>query len=275
MRRSASLLVLGLSVASGGCALAGETGCWFENGAVVVPAAIGEVSGDYVLDLSAPRTLLHETAAQRAGFAGSALSLPVRVAGQMTDATLVTVVDLDYRSVGFSTPIAGVIGADVLDRYVLTLDFAPCRLSLEALGSNAGGSNARAPGGGRRGGVMTVTMVGGVPTVAGAASDGVGGVSGPFALDTASQGGVRARGPADAPRQKPAGILPALSLGGVVRQDVPAVVAGDLPPGVVGAIGVQVLAAYRLRLDPRALRLWLLPSEGPDKEKGPGVSAEP
>jgi hypothetical protein len=28
---------------------------------------------------------------------------------------------------------------------------------------------------------------------------------------------------------------------------------------VVGAIGVQVLAAYRLRLDPKARRLWLTP----------------
>ena len=249
MRRSASLLVLGLLTTGGGPALAGETACWFENGAVIVPAAIGEVSGDYVLDLSAPRTLLHETAAQRAGFVDTALSLPVRVAGQASGETPVAVVDLDYRSVGFSTPIVGVIGADVLDHYVLTLDFAPCRVRLEALG----------PSPGPPGGALPVTMVGGVPTVAGAASDGLRGVSGPFALDTASQGGVRARGAADAPRQKPAGVLPALSLDGVVRQDVPAVVAGDLPPGVVGAIGVQVLAAYHLKLDPRALRLWLIP----------------
>jgi hypothetical protein len=265
MRRSVPLLVLGFLTTGGGPALAGETACWFENGAVIVPAAIGEVSGDYVLDLSAPRTLLHETAAQRAGFADTALSRPVRLAGQATGQTPVTVADLDYRSVGFSTPIAGVIGADVLDRYVLTLDFAPCRIRLEALGPSPGPS----------GGALPVTMVGGVPTVAGAASDGLRGVFGPFALDTASQGGVRARGAADAPRQKPAGVLPALSLDGVVRQDVPAVVAGDLPPGVVGAIGVQVLAAYHLKLDPRTLRLWLTPSGEAAKEKGPGVSAEP
>jgi hypothetical protein len=265
MHRSVSLLVLGVLTAGGAPALAGETACWFENGAVIVPAAIGEVSGDYVLDLSAPRTLLHETAAQRAGFADTALSLPVRLAGQATGQTPVAVVDLDYRSVGFSTPIVGVIGADVLDHYVLTLDFAPCRVRLEALGPSAD----------LPGGALPVTMVGGVPTVAGAASDGLRGVSGPFALDTASQGGVRARGAADAPRQKPAGVLPALSLDGVVRQDLPAVVAGDLPPGVVGAIGVQVLAAYHLKLDPKTLRLWLTPSAEAAKEKGPGVSAEP
>jgi hypothetical protein len=53
--------------------------------------------------------------------------------------------------------------------------------------------------------------------------------------------------------------LSGLSLAGTLRQDLPVVVAGDLPDGVVGAIGVQVLAAYRLRLDPKALRLWLTP----------------
>jgi hypothetical protein len=102
-------------------------------------------------------------------------------------------------------------------------------------------------------------MVGGVPTILAAASNGLQGVSGPFALDTASAGGVRARGAADGPRQKPAGTLRGLSLDGALRQGLPAVVAGDLPDGVVGAIGVQVLAAYRLRLDPKALRLWLTP----------------
>jgi hypothetical protein len=125
-----------------------------------------------------------------------------------------------------------------------------------------------------------VTMVGGVPTILAAASNGLKGVSGPFALDTASAGGVRARGAADGPRQKPAGTLRGLSLNGTLRQDLPAVVAGDLPDGVVGALGVQVLAAYRLRLDPKALRLWLTPVSGgrggrAGKEKGPGVSAEP
>ncbi|MGR4865729.1 hypothetical protein [Caulobacter sp. LARHSG274] len=263
MRPAASLLILCLLAASGGPALAGETACWFENGAVVVPAAIGGMAGDYVLDLSAPRTLLHETAAQRAGYAETALTLPVLLAGQRTAPGPVTVQDLDYRNVGFFTPILGVIGADILGRYVVTLDFAPCRLDLELLGS-AGRPRGRGLG---------VTVVGGVATVQAAASDGVGGVAGAFALDTASNGGVRARGPADAPRQKPAGTLPALSLDGVLRRDLPAVVAGELPDGVVGALGVQVLAGYRLRLDPAAGRLWLTPVAG--HEKGPDVSAGP
>ena len=266
MRRVAPLLFLTLLAARGGPAVAGETACWFENGAVVAPAAIGDVAGDYVIDLSAPRTLLHVDIAQGAGFTETALVLPVRLAGQSVEAAPIAVQSLDYRAVGFSTPIVGVIGADILDRYGVTLDFSPCRLRLDRPGSPRGGQDGGLP----------VTMVGGVPTIAAAASDGLKGVSGPFALDTASAGGVRARGAADGPRQKPVGTLRGLSLNGTLRQALPAVVAGDLPDGVVGALGVQVLAAYRLRLDPQALRLWLTPVPlAADKEKGPGVIAEP
>jgi hypothetical protein len=193
MRRLALLLILSALAAGGERAVAGETACWFENGAVVAPAAIGDMAGDYVIDLSAPRTLLHNTAAQRAGHAETALTLPVRVAGQRRPATAVAVEDLDYRGVGFSTPITGVIGADILDRYVVTLDFAPCRLRLEAPGTTAA-----------RQGAIRVVMVGGVPTILAAASDGLKGVSGPFALDTASGGGVRTRGPpTDRARSRP------------------------------------------------------------------------
>lgn len=268
MRRVAPLLFLSLLAARGGPAVAGETACWFENGAVVAPAAIGGIAGDYVIDLSAPRTLLHIDVAQGQGYADGA-GLPVRLAGQKIETAPIVVQSLDYRAVGFSTPIVGVIGADILDRYTVTLDFSPCRLRLERPGAFQGDQDGGLP----------VTMVGGTPTIVAAASDGLRGVSGPFALDTASAGGVRARGAADGPRQKPAGILRGLSLNGTLRQGVPAVVAGDLPDGVVGAIGVQVLAAYRLRLDPKAQRLWLTPVPAPQeetrKEKGPGVTAEP
>ncbi len=258
MRRAVPLLFLNLLAAYGGPALAGprgtgQTACWFENGAVVAPAAIGGIAGDYVIDLSAPRTLLHVDIAQRAGFTDTALTLPVRLAGRTIEAAPIAVQSLDYRAVGFSTPIAGVIGADILGRYAVALDFSPCRLRLERPGNAPRGRKA-----GRKGG-LPVALVGGVPTVLAAASNGLGSVAGPFALDTASNGGVRARGAADGPRQKPAGTLRALSLDGTLRENLPAVRAGDLPDGVVGALGVQVLAGYRLRLDPGARRLWLTP----------------
>jgi len=265
MRRRPSVLITFLSLAAAGPALAGETACWFENGAVVAPAAIADMTGDFVIDLSAPRTLLHETKAQMSGYAETDLTLSIRLAGQRVAAAPVSVKDLDYRSVGFDTPIAGVIGADILDRYVVSIDFAPCRLRLDPLGERFRG----------KGRALTVTMVNGVPTVLAAASSGDKGLSGAFALDTASNGGVRARGAADAPRQKSAGTLRGLSWNGALRQNVPAVAAGDLPDGVVGALGVQVLSAYRLRLDPAAGQLWLTPSAAMDNEKGPGVSARP
>ena len=265
MRRSATALLLILSLGAAAPAVAGETACWFENGAIVAPAAIADMAGDFVIDLSAPRTLLHNTKAQMSGYADIDLTLPVRVAGRRVEAVPVLVSDLDYRSVGFVAPIAGVIGADVLGRYVVIIDFAPCRLRLEAPGSTVASNG---PG-------LPVTVVGGVPTVQATASDGFASLTGAFALDTASNAGVRARGDADGPRQKPAGVLAGLSLDGRLRQRVLAVRAGDLPRGVTGAVGVAILSDYRLRLDAQAGQLWLTPTPQAPKEKEPGVSARP
>jgi len=254
VRRAAPQILIPLTVAlalsASGRAVAGETACWFENGAIVAPGVIADMAGDYVIDLSAPQTLLHDTRAQAGGYAQTRLILSVRVAGQTVADAPVVVRDLDGRGAGFATPIAGVIGADILGRYVLSLDFAPCRLRLEPPGNSANPSGRS----------LEVTMIGGAPTVQAAASDGDHGLRGAFALDTASKGGVRARGEAEAPRQRPVGTLSALSLDGVVYRRLRAVVAGDLPDGVVGALGVDILSAYSLRLDPLAGRLWLTPT---------------
>jgi len=250
--RSALLLAtLSLTVATP--VLAGETACWFENGAIVAPAAVADMTGDFVIDLSAPQSLLHDTKAQMSGYAEKDLTLPVRVAGERVEAVAMAVRDLDYRNVGFVAPIAGVIGADVLDRYVVIIDFSPCRLRLEP----------RVLGAEPRPGAMTVTVVGGIPTVQATASDGFSSLSGAFALDTASNGAVRARGAPDGPRQAPAGVLAGLTLNGRLYQRSPAVQAGDLPPGVAGAVGVSVLSAYQLRLDTASGQLWLIQSPRP------------
>lgn len=247
MRASPFLAVLALA-AIAAPARAGETACWFENGAVVAPAAVGDMTGDFVIDLSAPHTLLHDTKAQAGGFEAPALSLPVRLAGETLPAWPVAVADLDYRSVGFVAPIAGVIGADLLTRYAVIIEFSPCRLRLEPAG--------RARLAGRP---LRVEMVGGLPTVRASASDGFQSVAGPFALDTASAGALRARGRADDPRQRPAGVVAALAFDGRVHPRARAVRAGDLPEGVVGALGVEVLARGRLWLDAAAHALWLTP----------------
>ncbi len=89
-------------------ARAGETLCWFENGAVIAPAAIADMAGDYVIDLSAPRTLLHNTKAQMAGITTETITLPVQIAGLTVPAVSVTVADLDDRGAGFAAPIVGV-----------------------------------------------------------------------------------------------------------------------------------------------------------------------
>jgi hypothetical protein len=269
MRRVVPLLFLSLLGAPGGPAAAGETACWFENGAVVAPAAIGGIAGDYVIDLSAPRTLLHVDVAQGAGYVETALTLPVRLAGQR-------------RGRADRRPEPGLSRRRLLDadhrgdrrRHPGPLCGDPGLLAVPPAPGAPRNNEAGQDGG------LPVTMVGGVPTIIAAASDGLKGASGPFALDTASGGGVRARGAPDGPRQKPAGTLRGLSLNGTLRQDLPAVMAGDLPDGVVGALGVQVLAAYRLRLDPKALRLWLTPGSRPTgrkraKKKGPAFPAEP
>ena len=129
MRRPARALALMLSLAAAADARAGETACWFENGAIVAPAVIGDMAGDYIVDLSAPRTLLHETKAQMEGIVEPEPTLPVRLAGLKAPAVSVRVADLDARGAGFATPIAGVIGicfALMLSRFNITsfLDIA-------------------------------------------------------------------------------------------------------------------------------------------------------
>ncbi|MDB5457029.1 MAG: hypothetical protein JWP92_2614 [Caulobacter sp.] len=227
---------LALVVLLGGAApaVAGQTACWFEHGAVVAPASIAGLSGDYVIDLSAPRTLLHNTKAQAAGYDDTALTVPVRLAGQTVAALAVAVVDLDARGGPFDTPIAGVIGADVLGRYVVDIRFAPCRLTLSRPGSE--------PAFGR-GASLPATLVGGVPTVTAAVADGAKAWSGPFAIDTAST--AAARLPGLEARLVPPGTkldpqarhlaparLRALSLGGILFESVGATLADDLPAGL-------------------------------------------
>jgi hypothetical protein len=206
-----------------------------------------------VIDLSAPQSLLHDTKAQTGGYAETDLTLPVRVAGERVEAVPIAVRDLDYRSAGFIAPIIGVIGADILDRYVVVIDFMPCRLRLEPRTMTA----SRAPG------ALPVTMIGGIPTVQATASDGFRSLTGAFALDTASNGAVRVRGAPEGARQTPTGRLAGLTLNGRLYQRGKAVQAGDLPAGVTGAVGVKVLSAYQLRLDTASGHLWLTPRTAP------------
>lgn len=252
---SALLAVLVLPLGWANLARAGETPCWFENGAVVAPAAIGDMAGDYVIDLSAPRTLLHNTRAQMAGITTETLPMPVEIAGLKIPAVVITIADLDDRGAGFVTPIAGVIGMDVLAGHAIEIDFGSCRVRIDQ------------PWRARRQVVLPVDMVEGLPTIAAAVSDGPGALRGAFAIDTASQAMARlsTRGAAAtgklalSARHKAPARLRALSIGGVLAENVPATLADDLPEGVVGTLGTSLWARHRLRLAADARTLSIAP----------------
>ena len=78
-------------------ASAGTAKCWIDNGAVVVPALAGDIAGDFILDLSAPHSQLHDTSAQSHGLGDATeLQTPVTLAGERIPGKL-AIIDLDDR----------------------------------------------------------------------------------------------------------------------------------------------------------------------------------
>jgi hypothetical protein len=171
-----------LLLVSAPAARAGEVACWFDNGAVVVPAMVGGVAGDYILDTGTAHTILAETQAQGAGYADTALKVEVRIAGLTLTRRPVAVLDIDPRSHAFPTPIAGVIGADILADHVLEVSFAPCRVGLYRPG--------RAPRL-RAEAALPIALAGGVPTLAAAVADGPHARAGRFVIATGGDTAVR------------------------------------------------------------------------------------
>jgi hypothetical protein len=216
---------------------------------VVAPASVAGIAGDYLIDPSAPTTLIHETRAQGEGIAVTELTAPVRVAGLSLAGLPVKVVDLDVRAPGFDTPIAGIIGADALAGQVVDLDFAPCRVRIHG------------PTGGRmRGRAVPLTLVGGVPTVRAAVSDDRSARAGLFAVDWSSAGQVRLsdrlavfrptrEGYDPLARNSAAGRLRAFSFQGELSEEAPSGLIAGLDADVVGAIGTGEWSRWRVRLD--------------------------
>lgn len=165
-----------------GPARAGETACWFEEGTLVVPAEVAGAAGDYILDTGTARTLLHETRAQAEGFAGTALTGDVRLAGLLVKDRPVAVEAIDARTYAHPTPIAGVIGADVLSGFVLDVSYAPCRVALHPPG--------KAPAI-REGLSLPMGRSGDLPLAAASASDGQTGVRGPNLTNSIPAGSGR------------------------------------------------------------------------------------
>jgi hypothetical protein len=251
-----------------GPAAAGEAACWFENNVVVVGAEVAGVPGDYILDAATPQTILAETQAQTAGYAETALSGDVRVAGMRLKADRIAVADVDLRTGALATPIAGVIGADVLRGHVVDVRLRRCRIAIWTAGhAPRFRPAARLP----------LAWIAGRPTVTAAAADGRRAVRGSFAIglgaDTAvrlSDGLAVAPGAAKPKELYPYGVLrprlDAFSFAGAMWRDLPSGLIPAEDPALAGQIGTPILAPWRLRLDLARDELLLARAN----EKGPG-----
>ncbi len=244
MRLAAAAIILVLMAAP---ARAGETACWFENGAVVVPAAFGDIAGDFILDASAPVSLLHVTTAQTFGMDAPTVRATLRLAGERRVKFDMQVADLDTRTRPFVTGIAGVIGADALAPFVTEIATSPCRVRLSR-GTKRAAASIRLP----------LRVVGGALAVKAAISDGVTAREGWFTIDTGADRTLVAdarlsRSPAKG--TDPPVRLRALSVGGTLFEQIPAGLMADTPAGLSGSIGEAVWSRFRLCLDPR--RGWL------------------
>jgi hypothetical protein len=267
MRRLAAALASAFAILGAAPAGAGVTQCWIDNGAVIVPAAFGDIAGDFIFDLSAPQSQLHVDRALEDGIVTPSASATLRLAGERIPATL-TVANLDARTLGFPSTLNGLIGADVLAGYVVELRFSPCRIALWR----------RSPPRWRAAASLPIQIIGGVPTVRASITDGRVGLEGAFAIDTGalgvrvSDGAARLsrtpKGVDPASRERPPARLAALGLGGEVLRGVPAGIEPDTPTGQLGGIGDAVWSRYALRLDLRRGVLELAPAAAPRPVSG-------
>jgi hypothetical protein len=221
---------------------AGTARCWFDGGAIIVPAAFGDIAGDFLLDPSAARSVLHVTAAGEVGIEGSAAKASLRLAGRRRDGFVMRIADVGDREGGLVTSLAGIIGADALAGEVVDIEVAPCRVRI--------GPRAAPFAHPMR---LPLRRIGGIPAVRAAISDGQVSRTGWFAIDTGRLGARVAdasltRAPPPDAGETPAR-LRALSLAGVLYEQTPAGLMAPAPPGLAGAIGEAVWSRWRLRLD--------------------------
>lgn len=258
--KPAALAAVALAVLTPAAARAGESACWYDRGVLVAPASIAGLAGDYILDTGAPVTQLHETKAQAAGLTEPDQRGAVRVAGLTLPDRPFAVADLDARTYAFDTPIAGVIGADILGGYVVDVSFAPCRVAIHPA--------RRAPRFAARTIVRLQDRRG--PAVAMAAvSDGRAAVAAPFIISTGADAAIRiGQDRASVPgAAKPDDLLPygetradlrAASFAGTLFENLDG---GLAPPAAsAGIIGAPLLSRWRLRFDFPSGRLLLAPA---------------
>ena len=251
--------VLAVALAAGP-AVGAEAPCRYEAGVITLPAVVGDIPGDYILDTGAPQTTLHATKAEAEGLALIDLYGDVLLAGVSVRQAPLKVADLDVRTWNLPTPVAGVIGADVLKGFVVDVTYAPCRVRLSEPG--------RAPRFSGR--TLKLAWDLGRPTAEAAVSDDAHRVEGRFVIATGANVPVRlADDLAQAPGASrpyelyPNGVwlarLPQVEFAGAVGRDV---ATGLMKPegDVVGILGGAVLAHFRLRFDFPNRRLIVAPA---------------
>jgi len=258
---SLSLLPLHLTVvaAIASPASAAEIACHFDAGVIVVPAEVAGIAGDYILDTGSARTTLHETLAQVAGIEGESVVGDVVLAGIRVSGRTLPIADLDVRTWNLPTVGAGVIGADVLRDFVVDVNFSPCRVRL----------SRRDDAPSFRGRSLELGWDQGRPTTMASVSDDAHEVTGAFVMATGENAPVRLAddlaepSPGASPELYPDGVwlarLPQVTFAGRIGRDV---AAGLMKPDgdIVGILGGQVLANFRLRFDFPAGRLIVAPT---------------
>ena len=243
-------LILGLLP---GAARAGDSVCWVENGVLLVPAVAAGVNGVFILDTGAAQSQLDATQASEVGIGESPVAASVRLAGRPYPGISMQVLELDARTRTFPTPIAGVLGSDVLAGQVLTVRQNPCRLRLSPSGRS---------GGARAAITLPVELRAGVPYVRAGASDGVRSQTGVFRIDTGGPLAVTLT-PSAAPVAPSDGRLRALSLGGVLFENVSSAPVPDAGDAALGGIGEPIWARFSIRLDYIARTLTLVEPSPP------------
>jgi hypothetical protein len=250
MCRAVLLILLGLA-ASG--ARAGETACWFDHGAIVVPAAFGDIAGDFLVDPATSKSQLNDTNAQMFGIVTPTARADLRLAGERLHSFEITAVDLGARERPFAAGLVGVIGADALSGFVTEIQTNPCRVKLSRRS------------GGRWPIRLPLKVIGGAFAVPASVSDGANSRAGWFAVATGQPGVSVADAkltrdpPKDADPDWPPARLRALSLGDLLFENIPASVADAFGPGLAGALGEDVWWTFRMRLDLTHGRLELKP----------------
>lgn len=225
---------------------AGEARCWIDKGALVASAAFGDVTGDFLIDLAAPVSQLHDTRAQMAGLTGPAATRTLAIAGQRVPAFTLAIADLDARTARFDTVITGVLGADLWRRFTVEIDPGPaCRLRLTRA------RRGRRPHGRR----LPLTTDQGPPLVPAILADGTHIRAELVAIGTAQwvtriDGAAPSRPiPATGAEASTPLRLRALEVGGRLFEEVPAETSGPDTPEAPSVVGLSVWSNWRLRLD--------------------------